>query len=64
MKSWVKEKLAQGLKYDEIIGLVNDEIVGATLISTFGNQTKAASALNLHRGTLSKYIREKNERGA
>lgn len=37
MKSWIKEQLEKVLKYDEIIGLVDDEVISAILISALGN---------------------------
>ncbi|MGL4756205.1 MAG: helix-turn-helix domain-containing protein [Aeromonadaceae bacterium] len=64
MKNWIKEQIDSGAHYDDIIGMVNDEVVSQILMKTHGNQTQAAIKLDMNRGTLRKYINESKERGA
>lgn len=64
MKSWIEQQIKLGAGYDKIIGMVNDEIVSQILVEHRGNQTQAAEALGMNRGTLRKYINEMKERGA
>lgn len=64
MKSWIEQQIKLGANYDDIIGMVNDEIVSQILVEHRGNQTQAAEALGMNRGTLRKYIREMKKRGA
>lgn len=62
MKNWIKEQIDSCVRYDDIIGKVNDEIVSQILMRTHGNQTQAAIKLDMNRGTLRKYINESKSR--
>lgn len=62
MKNWIKAQIDIGVRYDDVIGKVNDEIVSQIMMKTHGNQTQAAIKLDMNRGTLRKYINESKSR--
>ncbi len=56
MKEAIKQMLADGKNYDDIIRSVTEEVISQVLVKTLGNQTEAAEKLGMNRGTFRKYL--------